>query len=59
VSVIAKAEQANKHDDEQEDSRNKPDDCWQFGNLDVKWFARNAGTFARIPELPEELGREV
>jgi hypothetical protein len=33
MSVTAKAEQANKHGDKKEDSRDKPDDRWQFDNL--------------------------
>jgi hypothetical protein len=55
VSVTAKAEQANEHDDEQEDSRNKAENCWRFGNLDIEWLAWGAGSFPSIAELPEGL----
>jgi hypothetical protein len=59
VSVIAKAEQANEHDDEQEDSRNKPDDRWRFENLDIERLAGGARNCPRIAELPEGLVQKV
>jgi hypothetical protein len=59
--VTAKAEQANEHDNEQEDSGNKSDDSWHFGNMDVKWHAGGARSFPwiRIADLSKRLGRKT
>jgi hypothetical protein len=51
--VAAKTEQANEHNDEQEDSRNKLDDCWCLGDLDIELLAGGARSFPSIAELQE------
>ena len=48
MSVAAKAEQADEHDDKQEDVRNKCDDHGDFGGLEVE---RHAGASVIIPYI--------
>ena len=51
MSVIAPAEQANKHDSKQEDVRDKRDDHCHFGGLDVERLAGATRNFPCIVEL--------
>jgi hypothetical protein len=52
MSVAAKVEQANEHDDKQEHVRNKRDDHGDFGGLEVE---RHAGASVVIPYIVELL----
>jgi hypothetical protein len=51
MSVIAQAEQANKHDNKQENVRNKRADYCHLGNPDVERHAKAAGNFLHKAEL--------
>jgi hypothetical protein len=59
MSVTAKAEQSNEHDDKQEHVRNKRDDHCHFGGLDVERLTGGTGSFTCVAELSEGLARKV
>lgn len=46
--MTAKAEQANKHDNKQDDVCSKCDDHCHFGGPDVKWLAGGAGSITCV-----------
>jgi len=53
MSVTAKAEQANEHDDKQEHVRDKPGNYCHFGDLGVEHHAGAVRNFGYIAELPK------